>query len=131
MGVDLLPTSGARNPVVITGDIHIAGAADVKADFTDLDSDVIGTEYVGTSISSTFPADLTPLVRMALDGDPRNAHIKYFDDLSRRGYVRCEVTRDLFRADYRYSSTTLVPTGTVSTGASFVTEAGNPGVQTA
>ena len=127
----VLRMSGARNPVVVTGDIHIAGAADVKADFSDQGSDVIAAEYVGTSISSSFPPEFVPLIRNAVESDPRNAHIKYFDDLSRHGYVRCVVTRKALRADYRYVSSVSEPTATVHTGASFVTEAGNPGVQPA
>jgi len=129
--VRALRTSGAPNPAIFTGDIHIAGAADVTADFADPSSAVIATEYVGTSISSSFPPEFVPLMRGALDGDPRNAHIKYFDDLSRHGYLRCVVTRRALRADYRYVSSVVEPTASVYTGASFVTEAGNPGVQPA
>src|SRR4030095_4896762 len=40
------------NPVVITGDIHSNWVADLKADFDRPDSATVGTEFVGTSITS-------------------------------------------------------------------------------
>ncbi|NLD75992.1 MAG: alkaline phosphatase, partial [Acidimicrobiales bacterium] len=46
------------NPVVCTGDIHAAGVAHLHRDLEDVESERIGTELVGTSVSSTFPADL-------------------------------------------------------------------------
>ena len=50
-------------------------------------------EFVGTSITSDFPAGLIPAVQATL---PDNPHIRYFDGLY-RGYVRCEVTPELWR----------------------------------
>jgi alkaline phosphatase D len=40
------------NPVVLTGDIHSNWANELIADFDQLDSRLVGTEFVGTSISS-------------------------------------------------------------------------------
>ena len=40
------------NVVVLTGDVHANYAAELKADFDDPTSDTIGTELVGTSITS-------------------------------------------------------------------------------
>jgi alkaline phosphatase D len=40
------------NPIVISGDVHNNWLADLKADFSDPDSPTVGTEFVGTSISS-------------------------------------------------------------------------------
>ena len=81
-------SSGERkpsNPVVITGDIHAAGAGDLKLDFTDPASPSVGTEFIGTSISSTFPESFIPIVEAAVREAP---YAKYFE-ARRRGYVRC------------------------------------------
>jgi alkaline phosphatase D len=40
------------NPVVITGDPHCSWVADLKADYRDEDSETVGTEFIGTSITA-------------------------------------------------------------------------------
>jgi alkaline phosphatase D len=115
------------NTVVISGDIHSSWAADLKADFDDPASATVASEFVGTSVSSDFPAAFIPLVRAAL---PENPHVKYFDG-ALRGYVRCELDVARWRTDYRVVPSVAVPTGGVSTAASFEVEAGHPGVHPA
>ncbi len=44
--------AGVDNLVVLTGDVHVGYALDLKADFDDPDSRTIGTELVATSVSS-------------------------------------------------------------------------------
>jgi alkaline phosphatase D len=115
------------NTVVLSGDIHSSWAADLKADFDDPASATVASEFVGTSISSDFPAAFIPLVQAAL---PENPHVSYFDG-ARRGYVRCELDAARWRTDYRVVQSVAVPTGGVSTAASFEVEAGQPGVHPA
>jgi alkaline phosphatase D len=66
-------------------------------------------------------------VQAALPGNP---HVRYFDGL-RRGYVRCEVTKQDWRTDYRTVETAADPTAPVSTTASFLVENGQPGAHPA
>ncbi|MDQ3630546.1 MAG: alkaline phosphatase D family protein [Actinomycetota bacterium] len=40
------------NPVVVTGDAHYNEVADLLADFEDPASEIVGTEFIGTSIST-------------------------------------------------------------------------------
>jgi len=115
------------NPVVITGDIHSSWVCDLKADFADPASPTVGTEFVGTSISSEFPVAFDPLVRAAL---PDNPHIRFFDGLL-RGYVRCRLDRNQWRTDFRVVPTVLTPDAPVSTLASFVVEDGIAGAHPA
>ena len=76
------------NPVVITGDIHSNWVADLKRDFADPKSRIVGTEFVGTSITSGGDgADSSPTVDAYL---PENPHVHFYN--SQRGYVRCVVT---------------------------------------
>jgi alkaline phosphatase D len=58
-----------------------------------------------------------------------NPHIEFFN--GQRGYVRCTLTPQEYRADYRVVPYVKQPGAQVYTRASFVTEAGNPGLQQA
>ena len=114
---------GYLNPVVITGDVHRNFVYDIKADFDDPDSKTVGTEYVGTSISSF--GDGTG--ETTYGEGPNDPWRKFMNN--DRGYVRCTVTPDRWRTDYRVVSTVLRSDASVSTKASFVTEAGEPGAK--
>jgi alkaline phosphatase D len=46
-----------------------------------------------------------------------------------RGYVRCTITPDQWRTDYRVVSTVERPEASVETRATFVTRAGDPGAR--
>lgn len=113
------------NPVVITGDIHSSWVHDLKIDFNDPSSPTVGTEFVGTSITSDFPAQFIAPVTAALSDNP---HTKFFDGAF-RGYVRCNLNRDRWQTDFRVVSTILEQNADISTLASFVVEDGQPGAQ--
>ncbi|MCU0833533.1 MAG: alkaline phosphatase D family protein [Chromatiaceae bacterium] len=90
------------NPVIVTGDIHSAWAADLLSDFADPENaDMLAAEFVATSISSTFlaidprPANL--LVRQSIGDNP---HIRYFNGLF-RGYCLCDVDTERWETTYR------------------------------
>lgn len=125
--LDFLAEARPQNPVVLTGDIHANWVADLKADFDDPAAAVVGTEFVGTSISSGGDgrAGTNRLDRTR----QTNPHIRYFN--GQRGYVRVEVTSALWRADYRIVPYVSRPGAPVETAASFVVESGRPGAQPA
>ncbi len=123
--LDVLASARVRNPVVITGDIHASGVADVKADFEDPASKVVGTEFVGNSISSGANSTLGAVLPLALANNP---HVRWAD-LSRRGWVRCEVTPSAWRADFRYVDDVRVPGSPVTTATSWVIEDRRPVVR--
>ena len=100
-----LGNSQIQNAVVLTGDIHSSWAADLKMDFTSANSPIVGTEFVCSSITSTFGDANHGLVRFTL---PSNPHIKFFDGLH-RGYVLCTVTADEWRSDFRAVTRPAVP----------------------
>jgi alkaline phosphatase D len=111
------------NFIVITGDAHRHGVWDLKANFADPQSQTLGVEYMGTSISSGGnPAN--PVTRF---GDPNDPHERFHN--TNRGYVLCEVTPQLWRSDYRIVPDVRTPGVPASTLATFVTENGNPGAQ--
>jgi alkaline phosphatase D len=113
------------NLVVLTGDVHANYAAELKANFDDAASAIIGSEFVTTSISSggnglDMPAN-APVVLA------ENPHIKFVNTL--RGYIVCDVTPQAWRTDYRVVPFVTTEGAPIMTRASFVVQAGAPGLQ--
>ena len=73
------------NPVVLTGDIHSAWAANLLQDFSDPNSDALAAEFVCSSISSTFGDDNAVVVNATI---PANPQIRYFNGFKRLHDVR-------------------------------------------
>lgn len=120
--LDFLATRKAANPVVLTGDIHVSIAMDLRADWAKTSAPTVGVELVGTSISSGGDGEqMNDWGRRTLG---YNQHMKYFD--ARRGYVRCTVTRDRLTAEYQVVPLVTLPGGAVQTAATFVVEDGKP-----
>ncbi|MCF6521852.1 alkaline phosphatase [Streptomyces sp. JJ36] len=121
--------AGARsaevaNLVVLTGDVHVHYALDLKEDYDDPGSRTIGVELVTSSVSSGRDGAEHPgNWELMLAANP---HLKFYD--GRRGYVVVTLDRTRLRADYRTVSHVTSPGGTVSTAASFVSHAGRPGL---
>jgi alkaline phosphatase D len=125
--MDSIEGRGVRNPVVLTGDVHNNWACDLKADFYDQSSATLGVEFVGTSVTSGGDGADTSLSQKAVVLE--NPHIKFFN--GQRGYVRCTLTPEEWRADYRVLPFVKQPGAPVYTRATFAVEAGNPGLQLA
>ena len=110
---------------MLTGDIHSNWVADLKLDFADEKSPTVGTEFVGTSITSGGNgADSLPAVEAYL---PENPHVHFYNN--QRGYVRCLLTPDKWQTDYRVLPFVEKPGADISTRVSFVVESGRPGAQ--
>ncbi|PZE19880.1 alkaline phosphatase D family protein [Paenibacillus xerothermodurans] len=113
------------NLVILTGDVHSNWACDIKADFNDPDSQILGAEFVGTSITSGGDGfDITDAQQAILAENP---HIKFYN--SQRGYVRCTATHEKFQADYLVVPFVTRPGADISTRASYMMEKGKPGLQ--
>ncbi|MFD4632547.1 alkaline phosphatase D family protein [Streptomyces sp. NPDC058284] len=115
------------NLMVLTGDVHVGYAFDIKADFDDPSSKTLGTEIVATSIASgkdgaDKPANWETYTRA-------NPHLKFYN--GRRGYVTVALGHDSARADFKTVSAVTTPGAPIRTAASFVTEAGDPGLKPA
>src|SRR5215204_1699604 len=115
------------NPIVITGDLHCSWVSDLKADFRDESSETVGTEFVGTSITSGMGEAYAELYEGHLEQNP---HVRYFDERT-GGYVRCEVTPEEWRTEMKLADSIKDPASAVRTFASFVIEDGKPGAQEA
>ncbi len=115
------------NPVVITGDRHCTWASDLKPDFDDPHSPVVGVEITGTSISSGGDSDTVAFHNTYDPIMAESPHWKYIDN--RRGYIVCDVTPQRMLSSLRVVSTVWQPTDTtVATAAEFLVEADRPGV---
>ncbi|UJA20355.1 twin-arginine translocation signal domain-containing protein [Thermoleophilia bacterium SCSIO 60948] len=115
---------GVANPVVLTGDVHANWGNDILRDFEDPGSEVIATEFVGTSITSGGDgSDVRADTAQTLAENP---HIRFFNN--QRGYVRCRLTAGEWSSDYRVVPYVTQPGGQVATRATLTTEAGSPGI---
>ncbi|GGX84920.1 alkaline phosphatase D family protein [Streptomyces fructofermentans] len=117
--------AGIENLMVLTGDVHVGYAFDIKHDFDDPSSRTLGTEIVATSVASgrngaARPANWATYLAA-------NPHMRFYN--GQRGYVRIDLTQEAARADFRTVSAVTTPGAPVTTAASFVTEAGNPGLK--
>ncbi|MEU7646060.1 alkaline phosphatase D family protein [Streptomyces huasconensis] len=120
-------SAGLENLMVLTGDVHVGYAFDIKADFDDPASRTLGTEIVATSIASgkdgaDKPANWDTYTKA-------NPHLKFYN--GRRGYVTVGLGRQSARADFKTVSSVTTPGAPIRTAASFVTEAGDPGLRPA
>ncbi|GAA2312491.1 alkaline phosphatase D family protein [Streptomyces kunmingensis] len=124
--------AGARaarveNLMVLTGDVHVGYAFDIKENFADPASRTLGTEIVATSIASGKDGAEKPATWETYT--KANPHMKFFN--GRRGYVTVGLGESEARADFKtvpFVSATGAP---LSTAASFVTEVGNQGLRPA
>ncbi|GGW39647.1 alkaline phosphatase [Streptomyces lucensis JCM 4490] len=125
--LDGVKDTGIENLVILTGDVHVGYAFDVKDDFDDPGSRTLGTEIVATSVTSGKDGSEKPSnwnTYMAA-----NPHLKFYN--GRRGYTTVALGPEQARADFKtvpYVTRTGAP---VTTAASFVTEAGEPGLKPA
>ncbi|MBD0710830.1 MULTISPECIES: alkaline phosphatase D family protein [unclassified Streptomyces] len=120
-------SAGVKNLMVLTGDVHVSYAIDLKADFRDPGSRTVGTEIVTTSITSgkngsDHPSNYARIMEA-------NPHLKFYN--GRRGYVTVALGENSARADFRTVPYVTTPGAPVTTVASYVTEAGRPGLKPA
>ncbi|MGW5732246.1 MULTISPECIES: alkaline phosphatase D family protein [Streptomyces] len=120
-------SAGLDNLMVLTGDVHVGYAFDIKEDFDDQTSRTLGTEIVATSIASgkdgaEKPANWETYTKA-------NPHLKFYN--GRRGYVTVDLGQESARADFKTVSAVTKPGAPITTAASFATEAGDPGLKPA
>ncbi|MEU1051760.1 alkaline phosphatase D family protein [Streptomyces sp. NPDC005876] len=116
--------AGVENLMVLTGDVHVHYAFDIKRDFDDPGSRTLGTEIVTSSITSggdgaEKPANWNTYLAA-------NPHLRFYNGL--RGYATVSVNDRFARADFKTVSRVTTQGAPLTTAASFVTEAGNQGL---
>jgi alkaline phosphatase D len=120
-----IATHPVRNVVTLTGDVHANYAGEIPVNHLDPQSPRVAVEYVATSISSDGDGrEANPQVLAVM---PSNPWLKFHN--ARRGYLRCEVTREAWHTDYRVVPSVTTDDAPISTVASFVTPAGRSVVE--
>jgi len=111
------------NPVVISGDVHMAVVADLKTDFDDARAPVVATEFVGTSITSQG------MSQKRIDAiAAENPHIKFANSL-RRGYTTIELSAKRCTTHFRAVYSVSDPRSNIRDLAAFTVETGKPGAR--
>ncbi|WP_455362497.1 alkaline phosphatase D family protein [Streptomyces sp. SYSU K21746] len=118
-------SSGMRDLVVVTGDWHSAFVDDIRPDFDDTSSPVVGTEFTAHSVTSgAYSADWNktngPVMGAA------NPHLKYFEG-NRYGYDVYEATPQRFSAHMRVIADRRDPASPVTTLTTFHVDRGKAG----
>ncbi|WP_240134917.1 alkaline phosphatase D family protein [Streptomyces sp. MUM 178J] len=118
-------SSGLEDLVVITGDWHSAFVDDLRPDFDDPSSPVVGTEFTAHSVTSgAYSPDWNkangPVMGAA------NPHLQYFEG-NRYGYDVYTVTPERFSAHMRVIADRRDPASPVSTLTAFHVDRGTAG----
>jgi alkaline phosphatase D len=116
-----LADARVANPVILAGDIHSTWFSELKLDFDRPEQPSVAVEFTATSVSSDFPIAYDAPLKAV--NPTLNPHVRYFDG-SRRGYLRCVVSRSAWHTDVRTVDTIDTRTAPVSTSASYAVEAG-------
>lgn len=125
--VQFLDERRVANPVVLTGDIHSNWVNDLRVDDRKLETPVVATEFVGTSISSGKNGEDLPAKMQSMLAE--NPFVRFHNQ--QRGYVRCTVTPDEWRSEFRVVEDVSRLGTPIKTRATFVVESGEAGAKRA
>ncbi|PCC39494.1 hypothetical protein CIK66_08520 [Brachybacterium alimentarium] len=125
--VDAFSERQIANPVVLTGDVHVHFANEIKSDFLDPDSRTVGVELVTTSITSGGDGGDTVNGEEVVYAE--NPHIKYIR--GRRGYVLSEYSTDELRVDFKTLPAVTRPDAEIGIDRTYVVPAGEPALHEA
>lgn len=123
--LDSLQKHKPSNPVLLGGDVHENWVGHVKADYQRPESAALGVEFCGTSITSR-----TQHPEQVADRLAPNPHFIHADAMQ-RGYGIAEFTPGALKVQLRLLDDVANPASGISTGSSFVVEAGRPRVERA
>jgi len=123
--MESIGTTRLANPVVLSGDLHAFGVAELRADPRDPATPLVAPEFVTTSISSTSLAQ--PLLDSWVKESPELAML----DGRERGYVRLDITPA--RLDVAHVAVRDIrdPRSPVAVTRRYGVEAGSPRVHRA
>lgn len=110
-----------KNFISIGGDMHSWWQADLKTDYSNPDSQTVGTEFVTTSVTAHSYA-YNRFTQML----PDNPHIHFFDD-RKRGYSLVNVTPENWTFEMKEMTSVYDPKAGAQTRKKYVVESGNQG----
>lgn len=110
-----------KNFISIGGDMHSWWQADLKMDYSNPQSQTVGTEFVTTSVTAHSYA-YNRFTQML----PDNPHIHFFDD-RKRGYSLVNVTSENWTFEMKEVTSVYDPKASAQTRKKFVVESGSQG----
>ncbi|WP_426572521.1 alkaline phosphatase D family protein [Aquihabitans sp. McL0605] len=120
--LESIQDAGIENVVVLTGDIHAGGAADLRLPDAGVTGAIVAHEFVGPAISSPgFGA-----IASGLDLSAFGLAYANFED---HGYVRCTVTPERWTTEFLVVDTIDAPTSAIKVDATVEVLAGTPGMK--
>ncbi|HYJ70454.1 MAG TPA: alkaline phosphatase D family protein [Nocardioidaceae bacterium] len=125
----LTDLADVRNPLIMTGDRHATWACDLKPDFDDEASPVVGAEITGSSITSGGNPNVEAFHQTYDPIMAESPHWKFIDN--QRGYVVLDADRSRIELSLRVVDTVIEPSSPVKTYARLVVEDGVPGISVA
>jgi alkaline phosphatase D len=120
--LDLMARSSVRNPMVLSGDVHAAGFAELYRDQFDRYSPRVGLEVLTTSISSGGD-EVEGIAQYAPVAEALSSSVHYFD-AARRGFALCDYTSHGCEVTYKAVTTVSQPQAGLYTAARFQVEQG-------
>jgi alkaline phosphatase D len=117
----VLTETGAKNPLVLSGDIHAFLVANLHRTPQNTDSPIVASEFVTSSISSQADTQARFDALRA-----RNPNLLLANS-EKRGYVRLHLTSERARADLIGMDSVVEASAGAKVVASYVVEAGRPG----
>lgn len=125
--LDFFHNERISNPVVLTGDIHVNWVNDLQLDFENPDSPIVGTELVGTSMTSGGNGGKP--IREYERAANQNDFVRWHN--TNRGYVSCQVSPQEWTTHFRVTPQVEEPDSPMMTASSFVIEEGEAGAKKA
>jgi alkaline phosphatase D len=119
--LDAIYQAGLRNVVVLTGDIHAGGAADLRLPNATTEGEIVAHELVAPGISSPGFGDIA----RGLDLSPFGLAYANFED---NGYVRCTVTPEKWTTEFVVVDTIATETSPAKVDATVEITAGESGI---
>lgn len=124
--LDFFAGEELENVVILAGDLHVGGMAELNAVAGDSNAPIVAVEIVTTSITSGSETGIPAETIEELVGNV--PQIRYFNGRS-RGYVSVEVTRTELVARFKIVDTIAAETSPITVEAELRVLAGIPGVQ--
>jgi alkaline phosphatase D len=121
--IDTLQRERVANPVFLGGDVHENWVGHVKADYADVASATVATEFCGTSISSRSGGNGKTAERLA-----ENPHY-VFADAERKGYGLVDLSPQRMDVTLRVVDHVESPNAQIETLARFAVAAGQPMIE--
>jgi alkaline phosphatase D len=118
--MNFLSSAKIQNPVVLSGDIHAFITSGLRLRADELDSPVVASEFVTTSVSAQA------LPQATLAGWASTNPNLLLATSEHRGYTRLDITPQRLQADMIAMETVRTPQSARRTLQSFVVESGRP-----